>query len=416
METTLELTEEAFIRTWMTGNRKEFAKILDAKFKESRLTKVQLAEMGISSVQYNSYIRMDKRPSEKMMDKLIDILFNNCRNKNNSNKDMVEYMREMTGYEYDYEYRLDFGVTKEQLTAAKYKAYDDELICSDEFMQKVNEDWPDTLIIRNMIAEKHVDIKNMISAITEEFPETFPGARNNIIGIFTSRLSQYLDETCRMPKKLYDFIIDYISASPKTRLDLMPGYTDIRKEIVSSIWLHDEDKAKKLTKKLIDSAYTGEKPAGIYKTDITGGVLKSKRRSSTLHTIMRFDELCERIYEDTQRYIQNCILIIRKKESTIRIMQNLANDKKYDDVYQTLHDITENAPAKLYTICRQCSNTENTINGDLEKLRTLRQNPAGTSSQYDVSRIINKIASYMQTYVDTHEQAYFAYNRKETIA
>lgn len=319
--------------------------------------------MGIS---YDSVTNRAKRgmPSAHMLEKIIINLFRDARTwQSTTYQDEIEEMFTMTGFKYEFEYEIEFGITRKQILAESRKMNGESLLEKKGVQNTIYEPWPDMTPIKNAIIERPVDLQKIAEEIAAKF---IKNPNSETPQIIKNRLIEYINMSARMPKPIHAFMLEYLNKNSQlTELNLIDGYAEIRKKIITLLLNYEFETANSIFKKfkednmlLIEGGQKRDYHM-LYDSRVRAHNENSTKAKSCIEN---FDRIMQFIYDRKKKTLSDMIKLIAKQAEYYNYPKNIKTDEIQAYIDDMIKDtgLTRKQIIK-YETCKKRKVSENRI-------------------------------------------------------
>lgn len=342
-----EYTEEQFIKAYMLQDKKTLSRIIKGQCGKRNIQNDDILKAGLSVNTFNRYKKGKFIMKEENLPTCIEILFGEksaqTEDELPKNAQTVARIHDETGYRCDYEYLMDFGISSKNLSDLRLIKTNSIYSIPDHIIKRIDEEWPDVSVLRDMLTRKPVSINGMMDEIKSKFFHKYEKFEK----MFTvNRMSEYLTGKCRMPKKLYDAAIDAIEFLPPLNLQEVPGYMEYRIRILTSLWYEDYGEAQEIFERML-----ANNPVDFYSIDQSHRRVKldAPRRTKfgSLCSIQAFDDICTSWYRSISDMTQQRMFFINSIDAILKRVDFCARKGLISQVNDELEGIRSILPTSM---------------------------------------------------------------------
>lgn len=328
-------TEEDFNHAYLTHDNEKVGRIISVQCAKKSIAPRDILRAGFNMNTFNRWKKGKYMPAESNISRLTYLLFNtkDITYEKTDNEKMVDFIKNETGYKYDFEYQMDFNTKREDLHRLAYSTGTTKSLLQ-ESMDISYDEWPDITIIQDMFTMKPISIQTLIDDIAKRLSPDYPEIRNIP---FFARFQDYMESKCRMPQKIYDAAIQAIERLPASRMADIPGYMNWRIDILTHIWRENRETAQRKFDSMLDANKMTKRHTYInHNRRPKLYATHRKRASGPVDAINVFDKTCDDWYASAADITQKRAILVNTRESVI---QKLTFHMENNDVEKTNSEI-----------------------------------------------------------------------------
>lgn len=407
-DTDTSYTEEDFNHAYLTRDNEKVGRIISVQCAKKGIAPKDILRAGFNLATFNRWKRGKYVPTEDSISKLTYLLFNtkDITYEKTDNEKMVDFIKNETGYKYNFEYQMDFNTEKQDLLRLAYNTRSAKSLLQ-ESMDISYDEWPDITIIQDMLTMKPVSIRTLIDDIAKRLSPDYPQIRNIH---FFARFQDYMESKCRMPQEIYDAAIQGIEQLPASRMADIPGYMNWRIDILTHIWRENRETAQRKFDSMLDANKMTKRHAYINHNNRPKlYATRGKRPTGPVDAISVFDKTCDDWYASAADITQKRAVLVNTRES---IIQNLAFHMENNNVERAnseMHSIKNLFPLTYEEVEKRASDDGKEFCAKSLKVR----NYIGTFTdkrKRDIISAMNILIDYTEDYLTENPEIQLKYD------
>ena len=314
----LRSERDRFTKAYLEGDKVTFTNIMNSHINRLGITNKDVIRMGIDLTAMSRWRQGKRTPTEKGMETLTNMLIRHekpkCASEKTTNEILFNDIAKETGYTYSYEWEMDFGITLNRISTIKRYNKPTKEMKTEKFCTSLEAEWPDVSTIQDLLTEKPVDLDLLIEKLINNLINKVSSGLNKLN---MHSLSEYLMSERRIPRMLYDEIINTINELPELILTNIPGYKEWRIDILTKLWYGKTEEAEKSFRKMVKANFVSEIPVEVISSASLKLFNQKTRETGVLYAIKVFDKTCMTLYRNLSDDVQRKAFALCQRKATI---------------------------------------------------------------------------------------------------